>query len=138
MRSLSLLYLPVNGYAQEKSSCLQPILQHTSRHMRTWKAFGDIEPPTRCKIYDGTRQTEYQIPVWEGMVDKSLHQNYRKPSHVCAIMPCTEGLFGARKFPTGCLHCMYGYINYCIATQHADYSNYLISKVCVYYFKKIP
>ena len=138
MCSLSLLSLPVNGYAQGKSSCLQPILQHTSRPMRTWKAFGDIEPPTRCKIYDGTRQTEYQIHVWEGRVDKSLHQNYRKPSHVCVIMPCTEGLFGARKFPSGCWHCMYGYINYCIATQPADYSNYLISKVCVYYFKKIP
>ena len=32
----------------------------------------------------------------------------------------------------------YGYINYCIATQPADYSNYLISKVCVCYFLKIP
>ncbi len=106
--------------------------------LRTWKAFGDIEPPTRCNIYDGTRQTEYQVHVWEGRVDKSLHQNYRKPSHVCAIMPCTEGLFKARKFPSGCWHCMYGYINYCIATQPADYNNYLISKVCVYYFTKIP
>ena len=90
---------------------------------------------SRCKIYDGTRQTEYQIHVWKGKVDKSLHQNYRKPSHVCAIMPCTEGLFKARTFPSGCWHCMYGYINYCIATQSADYNNYLISKVCFYYFK---
>ena len=92
---------------------------------------------SRCKIYDGTRQTECQINVWEGRVDKSLHQNYRNPSHVCAIMPCTEGLFKERKFPPGCWHCMYGYINYCIATQPADYNNYLISKVCVYYLKKI-
>ena len=38
---------------------------------------------SRCKIYDGTRQTEYQIHIQEGRVDKSLHQNYRKPSHVC-------------------------------------------------------
>ena len=92
---------------------------------------------SRCKNYDGTRQTEYQIHVWEGRVDKSLHQNYIKPSHVCAIMPCTEGLFKARKFPPGCWYCMHGYINYCIATQPADYNNYLISKVCVYYLNKI-
>ena len=39
---------------------------------------------SRCKIYDGTRQTEYQIHVRDGKVDKSLHQNYRKQSHVCA------------------------------------------------------
>ena len=139
MCSLSLLYLPVNGYAQEKSSCLQPILQHTSRPMRTWKPSATLSvQQSRCKIYDGTRQTEYQIHVWEGRVDKSLHQNYRKPSHVRAVMPCTEGLFKARKFPSGCWHCMYGYINYCIATKPADYNNYLISKVCVYYFKQIP
>ena len=31
MCSLSLLSLPANGYAQEKSSCLQSIFQHTSR-----------------------------------------------------------------------------------------------------------
>ena len=31
---------------------------------------------SRCTIYDGTRQTEYQIHVREGRVDKSLHQNY--------------------------------------------------------------
>ena len=93
---------------------------------------------SRCKIYYGTRQTEYQIHVWEGRVDKSLHQNYRKPSHVCAIMPCTEGLFNARKFPSGCWHCMYGYINYYIVPQPVDYNNYLISKVCVYYLNKIP
>ena len=89
---------------------------------------------SRCKIYDGTRHTEYQVHVWEGRVEKSLHQNYRKPSHVCAIMPCTEGLFKARKFPSGCWHYMYGYINYCIDTQPADYNNYLISKVCVYFY----
>ena len=107
--------------------------------MRSWKAFGDIEPPTISQIYDGTCQTEYQIHVWEGRVDKSLQKNYRKPSYVCgAITPCTEGLFKARKFPSGCWHCMYGYINYCIATQPADYNNYLISKVCVYYYKKFP
>ena len=93
---------------------------------------------SRCTIYDGTRQTEYQIHVLEGRVDKSLHQNYRKPSHVCAIMPCTEGVFKARKFPPGCWHCMYGYINYCIASQPADYNNYLISKVWVYNLNKIP
>ena len=96
---------------------------------------------SRCKIYDGTRQTEYQIHVWEGRVDKSLHLcvwNYRKPSHMCAIMSCKEGLFKARKFPSGCWHCMYGYINYCIASQPADYNNYLISKVWVYYLNKIP
>ena len=62
-----------------------------------------------CKIYDGTRQTEYQIHVLEGRVDKSLHQNYREPSHVCAIMPCTEGLFKAHKFPPGCCPCIYSY-----------------------------
>ena len=91
---------------------------------------------SRCKIYDGTRQTEYQIHVLrEGTVDKSLHQNYRKPSHVCAIMPCTEGLFKARKFPQGCWPCMYGYTYYSIATQPADYHDYLISKLYVYYLK---
>ena len=90
---------------------------------------------SRCKIYDGTHQTQYQIHVWEGRVDKSLHQNYRNPSHVCAIIPCTDGLFKARKFPSGCWHCMYGYINYCIAAQPADYNNYLIAKVFLL-FKK--
>ena len=91
-----------------------------------------------CKIYDGIRQTEYQIHVQEGRVDKSLHQNYRKPCHVCAIMPCTEGVFKARKFPSGCWRCMYGYAHYSIATQPADYNDYLISKLCAYYLKKIP
>ena len=137
MCSLFSLSLPVNGYDLEKSTCLQPILQHTSTYVLLWKAFGDIEQ-SRCKFCDGTRQTEYQIPVREGRNDKSLHQNYRKPSHVCAIMPCTEGLFKARKFPSGCWHCMYGYTNYCIATQPADYNDYLISKLCVYHLKKIP
>ena len=92
---------------------------------------------SRCKIYDGTRQTEYQIHVWEGRFDKSFHQNYRKPSHVCAIMPCTECLFKLDcKFPSGCWHCIYGYINYCIATQPADYNNYLIYKV-FFFFKSL-
>ena len=91
---------------------------------------------SRCKFYDETRQPKYQIHAQEGMVDKSLHQNYRKPSHVCAIMSCTEGLFKARIFPSGCWPCMYGYTYYSIATQPADYHNYLISKLCVYYFKK--
>ena len=83
---------------------------------------------SRCKIYDGTRQPEYQIHVQEGRVDKSLHHNYRKLSHVCAIMPCTEGSFSdkARKFSSGCWHCMYGYSNYSIATQPADYNDYCI------------
>ena len=91
-----------------------------------------------CKIYDGTRQREYQIHVREGRVDKSLHQNYREPSHVCAIMPCTEGVFKARKFPPGCWPYMYGYTHYYIATQPADYNDYLISKSCAYYLNKIP
>ena len=137
MCSLSLLSLPVNGYAQEKSSCLQTILQPTS----TYVLYNYGKPSatlslrqSRCKIYDGTRQAEYQIHVREGRVDKSLHQKYRIPSHVCAIMICTECLFKARKFPSGCWHCTYGYTNYGIATQPADYNNYLICKVCVYYF----
>ena len=96
-------------------------------------------PQSRFEIYNGTRHTEYQIHVWEGRVDKSLHQNYRKTSRVCAIMPCTKGLFNSRKFPSGCWHCMYGYTNYSIATQPTDYNDYLKSKLCVYYFaKKIP
>ena len=131
MCSLSLLPLPVNGYAQEKSTCLQPILQHTNTYV-LWKPSATVSlQQSRCKIYDGTRQTEYQIHVHEGNVDKSLHQSYRKPSHVCAIMPCTEASFKARKFPSGCWHCMYGYTNYSIATQPADYNDYLISKLCV-------
>ncbi len=93
---------------------------------------------SRCKIYYGTCQTEYQIHVWEGRVDNSLHQNYRKPSHVCAIMPCTEDTFKARKFPSGCWHCMYRHKNYSIATKPNDYNDYLISKLCVQYLKKIP
>ena len=130
MCSLSLLSLPVNGYAQEKSTCLQPILQHTSTYV-LWKPSATLSlQHSRCKIYDRTRQTEYHIHVQEGRVDKSLHQNYRKPSRVCAIMPCTEGSFKARKFPSGCWHCMYGYTNYSIATQPADYNDYLISKLC--------
>ena len=80
MRSLSLLSLPVNGYAQGKSTCLQPILQHTSTCV-LWKPLA--------------------IHVQEGRVDKSLHQNYRKPSHVCAIMSCTEGAFKARHQAVG-------------------------------------
>ena len=132
MRSLSLLSLPVNGYAQGKSTCLQPILQ-TYQYLRPMEAFGNILnlQQSRCKIYDRTRQTEYHIHVQEGRVDKSLHQNYRKPSHVCAIMPCTEDTFKARKFPSGCWHCMYRHTNYSIATKPNDYNDYLISKLCV-------
>ena len=145
MCSLSLLYLPVNGYAQDKYSCLKPILQHTIRyvHICTPSCSPCCGKPSetlslqesRCEIYDGTRQTEYQIHVREGRVDKSFHQNYRKPSHVCAIMPYTEGLFKAPSFhqAVGLAH-----THYSIATQHADYNDYLISKLCVYYFKKVP
>ena len=83
MRSLSLLSLPVNGYAQGKSTCLQPILQHTSTCV-LWKHLATLSlQQSRCKIYDRTRQTECQIHVQEGRVDKSLYQNYRKPSHMC-------------------------------------------------------
>ena len=97
-----------------------------------WKPLATLSlQQSRCKIYDRTRQTEYQIHVQEGRVDKSLHQNYRKPSHVCAIMPCTEDTLKARKFPSGCWHCMYGHTNYSIATKPNDYNDYLISKLCV-------
>ncbi len=89
---------------------------------------------SQCKIHDGTRQPEYQIHVREGRVDKSFRQNYRKPSHVCAIMSCTDGLFNARMFQSGCWPCMYGYTYYSIATQPVDYRDYLISKLYVYLF----
>ena len=121
--------MPKNNLAASNRSCNIPVGLCVGP---TWKASATLSlQQSRCKIYDGTCQTEYQIHVWEGRVDKSHHQNYRKPSHVCAIMPCTKGLFKARKFPSGCWHCMYGYVNYCIATQPADYNNYLISKVCL-------
>ena len=104
-----------------------------------WKASATLSLQQSWRqIYDGTRHTEYKIHVQEGRVDKSLHQNYRKPSHVCAIMPCTECSFKARKFPSGCWHCMYDYTHYSIATQPADYNDYLISKLCVYYLEQIP
>ena len=142
MCSPSLLYVPVNLDMPNANTCLQPILQQVrpiSTHSRSPCCGKPSETlslqQSRCKIYDGTRQTEYQIHVREGRVDKSLHQNfYRKPSHVCAIMPCTEGLFKARKFPSGCWHCTHGYRHYSIATQPADYNYYLISKLCVYLF----
>ena len=41
---------------------------------------------SRCKIYDGTCQTEYQIHIRERRVHKSFHRNYRKPLHVCPII----------------------------------------------------
>ena len=137
MCSLSLLPFPVNGYAQDKSSCLHP-MQHISTCPKNTPSCSPYcgKPSatlslqqSRCKIYDGTRQTEYQIHVRDGMVDKSLHQNYRKQSHMCASISCTGGLFRVRKFPSGCWPCMYGYTHYSVATQHADYNDYLIFKL---------
>ena len=121
MCSLPLLSLPVNGYAQEKSSThsCSPCCGKPSTTLSLQQS--------RCKIYDGTRQTEYKIHVREGMVHKSLHQNYRKSSHVCAIMPCTKGLFKPRKFSSGCWPWLVRLYTYSTATQPADYHDYLIS-----------
>ena len=88
---------------------------------------------SRCKMYDGTRQTEYQILVrGEGLTRHFTRTTENRL--MCAIIPCTEGLFKARKFPLGCWPCTYGYTHYYIATQPADYNEYLISKLCVYLF----
>ena len=96
-------YTCVLGYALEKSSCIQPILQHTSTSYKhtgmqsmLWKAFSDILSiqQSRCKIYEGTRQTKYQnlIHVREERVDKSLHQNYRK------IRMCVQSCHARKPF----------------------------------------
>ena len=69
------MYLPVNGYAQEKSSCLQPILQHTStsykhtfKQSMLWKHSTTLGlQQSRCKIYEGRGQPEYQIHVGKGL-----------------------------------------------------------------------
>ena len=115
--------MPKNNIAASNRSCNTPVRPISTRS-------------SRCNIYDETRQTEYHIHVWEGRVDKSLHRNYRQPSRACAIMSHTEGLCKARKFPSGCWPCMYGCRYFSIATQPADYHDYLIYKLCVYYFFK--
>ena len=147
MCSLSLLYLPVNGYTHEKCSCLPPILQHTSRPIRASYNKYYMESLRRhwasnnhgVRFMMGhARPNTKSTYGREGLTSHFTITAENRRMCVCAIMPCMEALFKAREFPPGCWHCMYGYINYCIATQPADYNNYLISKVCVYYLKKFP
>ena len=130
--------IPKKNVAASHRSCNIPVVLYVRPIYGKPSATLSLQQ-SRCKIYDGTPPDRIPNPRMGGKGWQVTSPELQKTvACVCAIITCTEGVFKAREFPSGCWHCMYGYINYCIATQPADYNNYLISKVCVYYLKTIP
>ena len=93
---------------------------------------------SRCKIYDETRQPEYQIHVGKGLTSHFTRPTENRRMCVqscharkaCSRHACSNQAVG--------LACTAVHITIYIATQHADYHDYCICKSYVYYLKTIP
>ena len=87
---------------------------------------------SRCNIYDGTRQTKSTYGK------ERLTSNFTRTTENGRMFVQSSHARKAYTFPSGCWPCMHGYTHYSIAPQPADYNDYLISKLCAYYYLLIP